>query len=130
MHSEGRLILAAWMRQFGLVLWMYLATLALAVHALSAAGPGTARTLMILAPIVPGLALIWLSVRTYRRSDEFIRLRILQAASLAAVVMAVFALVYFFLELLGFPRLSTAWISNIGWAVFVTQIIRLIASKQ
>jgi hypothetical protein len=52
----------------------------------------------------------------------------LQAAALAAIVVAVFAMVYFFLELLGLPRLSTAWISNIVWAVFVAQMIRLIAT--
>jgi hypothetical protein len=73
------------------------------------------------------VALIGLTVRAYRRCDEFIRLRILQAAALAAIVVAVFSLVYFFLELLGLPHLSTAWISNVVWAVFVVTMLRLIA---
>jgi hypothetical protein len=72
--------------------------------------------------------LIGLTVRAYGRSDEFIRLRVLQAAALAAIVVAVFSLVYLFFELLGFPHLSTAWISNILWAVFVVQMLRLIAT--
>jgi hypothetical protein len=37
-------------------------------------------------------------------------------------------LVYFFLELLGLPRLSAAWFSNIVWLVFVAQMLRLIAT--
>jgi hypothetical protein len=37
-------------------------------------------------------------------------------------------LVYSFLELLGLPRLSAAWISNIVWLVFVVQMLRLIST--
>jgi hypothetical protein len=91
-------------------------------------GASPVRTAVILAPILPGLALIGLTVRAYGRCDEFIRLRMLQAAALAAIVVAALALIYFFLELLGLPRLSTAWISNIVWVVFVAQMVRLLAS--
>jgi hypothetical protein len=41
-----------------------------------------------LTPTLPGLALIWLAARSYKRADEFVRLRILQAASFAALVAA------------------------------------------
>ena len=90
---------------------------------------GPLRTAIILVPILPGLALIGLTVRAYGRCDEYIRLRILRAAAFAAVAVAALSLVYFYMELLGFPHLSTAWISNIVWAVFVAQMLRLVAMR-
>jgi hypothetical protein len=130
MQADIRRVLVSWMRQFGAAMAVYLAALATATWALTSVPAGLLRTSVILAPILPGLALIGLTVRAYGRSDEFIRLRILQAAALAAIVVAVFSLVYFFFELLGFPHLSTAWISNILWAVFVAQMLRLIAMRE
>jgi hypothetical protein len=126
MQTEIRQVLVGWMRQFGSVTAVYVAALATATWALTSVRAGPLRTAVILAPILPGLALIWLTVRAYGRCDEFIRLRILQAAALAAIVVAVFSLVYFFFELLGLPHLSAAWISNVIWAVFVVQMLRLI----
>jgi hypothetical protein len=81
-----------------------------------------------MAPILPGLALIGLTVRAYAKCDEYIRQRTLQAAAIAAVVVAALALIYYFLELLGWPPLSMAWVSNVLWAVFVAQMVRLIAT--
>lgn len=129
MQQETRQVLVGWMRQFGLVTAAYLAALVISYWAARSQMAGPVRTALILTPTLPGLALIWLTVRSYRRCDEFIQLRVLQAAALAAVVVAVFALVYFFLELLGLPRLSSAWISNILWVVFGVQMVRLVASR-
>jgi hypothetical protein len=126
MQTETRQVLVGWTRQFGLTTAVYAAALATATWALTAVRAGPLRTAVILAPILPGLALIGLTLRAYSRCDEFIRQRILQAASLAAIVVAVFSLVYFFFELLGLPHLSTAWISNVVWVVFVVQMLRLI----
>jgi len=72
--------------------------------------------------------MIGLTLRSYRLCDEYIRQRTLQAAAIAVVVIAVFSLVYSFLELLGLPRLSAAWFSNIIWVAFVAQMLRLIAT--
>jgi hypothetical protein len=130
MQTETRHVLVGWMRQFGLATVIYVAALVTATWALSSVRAGPLRTAVILAPILPGLALIGLTVRAYRRCDEFIRLRILQAASLAAIVVAALSLVYFFFELLGLPHLSTAWISNIVWVVFVAQMLRLIVTAK
>src|ERR1700692_5112172 len=115
-------------RQFGLAMAVYLAALATAAWALVSVPAGPLSNSVILAPILPGLALIGLTVRAYGRCDEFIRLRILQAAAVAAIGVAGLSLVYFFFELLGFPRLSTAWISNVAWAIFVAQMLRLLAT--
>jgi hypothetical protein len=123
-----RQVLQDWIRQFGLVMMVYIAAIATCAWASTVEVAGPVRTVLILTPILPGLALIGLTVRAYRLCDRIIQLRMLQAAALAAIVVAVFAMVYFFLELLGLPRLSTAWISNSVWAVFVAQMIRLIAT--
>ena len=128
MQSETRRVLVGWMRQFGAVMVVYLAALATAIWALASVPAGSLRTSVVLAPILPGLALIGLTVRAYGRCDEYIRLRILQAAALAAIAVAALSLVYFYMELVGFPHLSTAWISNVVWAVFVAQMVRLIAT--
>ena len=109
---------------------VYIAAIAIAICAwgstLDAGIP--VRAILKLLPVLPGLALIGLTVRAYWQCDHLIQLRMLQAAALAAIVVAVFAMVYYFFELLGVPRLSAAWISNIVWAVFLVQMVRLIAS--
>ena len=128
MQPESRLILNHWMRQFGPALALYVVTLLFAVWISTSRIEAPVKDAFSLAPIVPGLALIWLTVRSYRRADEFIRLRILQAASLAALVAAAFSLIYSFLELLSLPHLSAAWISNILWAVFIVQMLRLVVT--
>jgi len=128
MQTETRRVLWAWVRQLGLAMVVYLAALAAASWALTGVPPGALKTGIILAPILPGLALIGLTLRAYGRCDEFIRLRIAQAAGIAALVVAVLSMVYFFFELLGLPHLSAAWISNVVWAVFVTQMLRLVAT--
>ena len=128
MQSDTRRVVVSWMRQFGVAMVVYLAALATATWALTSVPAGPLRTSVVLAPILPGLALIGLTIRAYGRCDEFIRMRTLEAAALSAIVMAVCSLVYFFLELLGFPHLSAAWTSNVVWAVFVAQMVRLIAT--
>jgi hypothetical protein len=127
MLTETREVLIGWIRQFGLTSMVYVAALAAAIWAFSSLPASPLRTTLIVLPILPGLALIGLTVRSYRLCDEFIRLRMLQAAAVAVLVVAAFSLTYFFLELLGLPRLSSAWISNIVWLVFVVQMLRLIA---
>src|SRR6266436_209363 len=101
MQAETRRVLVGWVRHFGLAMAVYIATLAASRWAATSEPAGPLRTALILLPILPGLALIGLTVRSYRLCDEFIRLRILQAAALAAIVVAVFSLIYCFLEPLG-----------------------------
>ena len=128
MLSETRQVLIGWIRMFGLAFLVYLVALVTAIWALTSVPERPLRTALILAPILPGLALIGLTLRSYRLCDEYIRLRTLQAAAIAVLVVAVFSLAYSFLELLGLPRLSAAWFSNIVWLVFVAQMLRLIAT--
>ena len=128
MNPETKRVLTAWSKQFGVVLVFYLAALAAATLALRRNISGTLGTLLVLAPIVPGLVLVGFTVRSYRRCDEFIQRRILQSASLITVILAALSLVYGFLEPLGAPRLSAAWLSGVIWGLFVLQMVRLIAT--
>src|SRR5579871_3304474 len=100
MQIESRQILIGWIRQFGITMVIYLGALAAATWSLTSVPPGPLRTALVLAPILPGLALIGLTVHSYRLNDEYIRLRTLQSAAVAVLVVAVFSLIYSFLELL------------------------------
>jgi hypothetical protein len=105
--------------------WAYWMTFAISLWALSHLGPGNLRNLLVLTPVLPGLLMIaWMSW-VYSACDEFIRSRILSAAAITAVVVAVGSLIYSYLELTGLPRVSMAWTSNTGWAVFDILMLRL-----
>ncbi|HEV7632728.1 MAG TPA: hypothetical protein VGO41_07020 [Steroidobacteraceae bacterium] len=127
-QSERRQALLGWTRHFGLAVAAYLLAYAGAMWAWREMPPGALRALLMLLPVAPGLFLIWNGVRWYRRCDEFIRLRILQAVAVTTVVTAVWTLVYGYLELLGLPHLSVALVHTVGWPVFIVQMVRLIRS--
>jgi hypothetical protein len=109
--------------------WGYWWMVAVAIWAHAYLPAGSVRTVLILTPILPGLIILWLSYYFYEASDEYIRFRVLKAGTLTALTLALFTLVYSFLELLGFPRLSAAWIALLGWSVFVIQMLVLYRSK-
>lgn len=91
MQGETRQVLIGWIREFGLAMAIYIAALVAAIWALHAVEPGVLRMIIVLAPILPGLALIALTVRAYAKCDEYIQQRTLQAAAVAAVVVAIVA---------------------------------------
>lgn len=124
--SERQQILRSWMREFGLLLLLYMAAYAVSIWALMGAARGTSRWLLILAPVVPGLLLIANGVRAYRRCDEFVRQYILKAAAASAVVVAVVTLLYGYLELTGLPHLNIGVVHVIGWPVFCWRMVQLI----
>lgn len=123
--TERRILLIAWMRQFGWLFFIYLVAYVAAMWALMTQPAGTARTLLVLAPVLPGLGLVGNTVRAYQRSDEFVQREILFAAALAAVVTAVWTLIYAYLEPLGFPHLNVGFVHTFGWPVFLWRMIRL-----
>lgn len=86
---------------------------------------GSIRTALILTPILPGLFIFAVSYWLYKACDEYIRFKTLQAATITAVIVAILAMIYFFLEMLGFPRLSMMWIQVVGWSLFDAQMLGL-----
>ena len=115
-----------WLRQFGVLLLIYLTGIAGMLWAQRAPLADWLRVALTVAPIVPGLGLVWSTVRSYRRCDEFVRQSILKAAAQAALVTAVWTLVYTFLQPLGLPLLPVGVVHAIGWPVFVWQMVRVI----
>ncbi len=105
--------------------WTYWCALAIAVWAYVRMPPGDIRVALILAPIAPGLLIFAVTYWLYRSCDEYIRMRTLQAATVTAALVAMLSMIYFFLELLGFPRLSMMWMHVVGWSVFDAQILWL-----
>lgn len=105
--------------------WAYWCTLGIAVWAYIVMPHGSIRTVLILTPILPGLLIFAVTYWLYKASDEYIRLRTLQAATITAVIIAILAMIYFFLELIGFPRLSMMWVQIIGWSLFDAQMLHL-----
>jgi hypothetical protein len=127
--TERRQILAVWMREFGLLLLVYLIAYAAALWATRSLPGGSMRFALTVAPIVPGLLLIANTVRWYRRCDEFIRLRILQATAITALVTAVWTMVYGYLEIAGLPQVNVSLTHTVAWPVFCWQVIRLLRMK-
>jgi hypothetical protein len=122
---EFRLLLRFWLRQFGWWFFAYLLCYGLAMWALPNLPPGPLRTSLVLSPITPGLAMIFATVVAYRRGDEFVQREVLIATALAALVTAVWTLVYAYLEALGFPHLNVGFVHTFGWPIFLWRMVRL-----
>ena len=82
--------------------------------------PGTARTLLLLSPMLPTLLVGWVIFRQFRRMDEFVRLRSLENMAVANSLVALASFSYDFLEIAGFPKISMFWVwgaMGMGWAL-------------
>jgi hypothetical protein len=126
---ERRQFFLLWMREFGILVLIYLVAYAAAMWAALTLPVGSLRFLLIVVPILPGLLLIVNCVRWYRRSDEFIRQRILEATAITAVVTAIWTLAYGYLELAGLPHANVAVTHTIAWPIFVWQMVRLLRMR-
>ncbi len=71
---------------------------------------GTARTVLLLTPMIPLMLAVWAIARHFRRMDEFVRLRSLESLAIAAAVTAGLSLTYGFLESAGFPKITMFWV--------------------
>jgi len=78
--------------------------------------PGTARTILLITPVVPLMLAVWAIARHFGRMDEFMRLRSLEGLAVAAAVTAGLTFTYGFLESAGFPKVSMFWV----WGVMGT----------
>ena len=124
--TERKQFFDMWMRLFGWWFMFYLVTYGAAMWALVALPAGPLRSCLVLSPIVPGLGMILGTVQAYRRSDEFVQREILLAAALAALVTAVWTLVYAYVEALGLPHLNVGFVHTFGWPVFIWRMVRLV----
>jgi len=100
--------------EFGGAMALYLVVLSLSLRGANHVAEGVGRTLLLLSPMIPIALVLWAYMRQLARTDEFVRLRNLQALSLAGGITAGFSLTWGFLENAGYPRLSTFTV----WMVF------------
>jgi hypothetical protein len=106
--------------------WAYWCSLAVAALSLSYIPPGSVRTIVILAPALTALLCLSVVYWLYKSCDEYLRLRLLGCVAVTAIVVSICTLLYFFLELFGFPPLSMLWVNLLGWSVFNVQMLFVI----
>jgi hypothetical protein len=105
--------------------WAYWCALGIAVWAYFAMPSGSIRSFLVITPVAPGLLIFAVSYWLYLSCDEYVRHRTVRAAAITAIGIGLLSLVYFFLERLGFPKLSMMWIQVIGWSIFNVQMLYL-----
>jgi hypothetical protein len=96
--------------EIGAALVLYMAALFGSILLAKSMEEGTARTLLLVAPVVPVMFVVWAIARHFGRMDEMLRLRSLEGLAVAAAVTAGLSLTYAFLESAGFPKLSMFWV--------------------
>ncbi len=106
--------------------WAYWVSLSTAALATIYIPPGSVRTLVLLTPVLTALFCISVAYWLYQACDEYLRARLLRCVTATALIVAACTLVYFFLELSGWPRISMIWINILGWSVFNAQMLFVI----
>jgi hypothetical protein len=110
--------------------WTYWCSLVIAVMSVHYIPPGSIQTAVMLIPVLAAILSTAVAYWIYEACDEFIRARLLKSVALTAMIVAAGTLVYFFLELSGFPRVSMLWVNLAGWSAFNLQMILVIRRAQ
>ena len=110
--------------------WAYWTTLAAAAWGWRYMPAGVVRSSLVLITVLLALLLAGSTYWIYDACDEFIRLRILRCVVITAIVVASCSLAYFFMELVGFPRLSMLTVNLFGWSIFNLSMLHVIARSQ
>ena len=117
-------------QELGGALAIYIAVLFGSLTVAKGIDSGVARTLLLLAPLLPVMLAVWAIARQFRRMDEFVRLRSLEGLGVAAAVTAGLSITYGFLESAGFPRLSMFWVWGVMGMVWgVVTKLRCVLSR-
>lgn len=110
--------------------WTYWCSLAIAAMSAYYIPPGPIRTAVMLIPILGAILSMAVAYWLYEACDEFVRIQLLKAVAVTAIIVAACTLGYFFLELAGFPRVSMLWINLVGWGAFNLQLILIVRRAQ
>ena len=110
--------------------WAYWTTLAAAAWSWHYMPAGVIRSCLVLIPVLLALFIVGNTYWIYDACDEFIRLRILKCVVITAIVVSSCTLGYFFMELVGFPRLSMLTVNFIGWSIFNLLMLHVIVRSQ
>lgn len=91
---------------------------------------GIEKTSVLLSPILPVLLMVGVVVRCFHRSDEYLRLQMLENLALTTSVIFIGTFVYGSLEAMGFPRISMFSICPaLGITLAIVSIIRRTAIR-
>jgi hypothetical protein len=115
-----------WVRGVFYSQWAYWCSLAVAALSITYIPAGTIRAAVMLTPVLTAIFCVSVAYWLYEACDEYIQFKLLRCVAVTAVIVAFCTLGYFFLELLGFPRLSMLWINLLGWSVFNLQVLLVI----
>ena len=110
--------------------WAYWTTLAAAAWGWHYMPAGVIRSSLVLIPVLLALLIVANTYWIYDACDEFIRLRILRCVVITAIVVSSCTLGYFFMELIGFPRLSLLTVNLLGWSIFNLLMLHVIVRSQ
>jgi hypothetical protein len=91
---------------------------------------GTARSLVLVSPMIGFMLMLWTIARHFSRIDEYMRLRLLENIAIGAGITAGLTFTYGFLETAGLPHVSmfTVWMVLCG-SVGITQLIRKVLGR-
>src|SRR4051812_17338048 len=106
--------------------WTYWSSLAISALSVRYIPAGNIQTAVMLVPVLAVILSISVAYWLYESCDEFIRTQLLKAVAVTAIAVAILTLGYFFLELMGFPRVSMVWVNLVGWSVFNLQVILVV----
>jgi hypothetical protein len=103
--------------------WAYWCSLIMAALSVAYLPAGSLRSLVMLTPVLTTLLCVSVTCWIYKGCDEYLRLRLLRTVVITAVVVSLATLLYFFMELGGFPRLSMLWVNLLGWSTLNAQML-------
>jgi hypothetical protein len=117
------------LRAVGYSQWAYWCSLAGALLSLRYLPPGGARALVIATPALTAALCVAASFWLYEACDEYLRVRMLRAATRTAVIVAAGTLACFIFELFGAERVSMLWVNLGAWSVFNLQVLFVLLRK-
>ncbi len=106
--------------ELGLAGMLYAATLFASIYIANGMAAGLSQTLVVMLPAFPAFAALMAILRSIKRMDEYVRVRMLEVLALSGGLTAFFAFSYGFLEGLGYPKLSgfvMYGLFMIGWVI-------------
>jgi cation transport ATPase len=107
--STHRRAARSYAREFGAAMAAYALTVLGTSLWLDAHPEAPLRLAVALLPVIPVVFVVIAAVRFYRRQDELLQRRQVEALAFAFVATALVVITYGFLETVGFPRLSAWW---------------------
>lgn len=106
--------------ELSLALALYAATLFASIWIAKGMTSELSQTLVVMLPALPAFAALMAILRSIKRMDEYLRVRMLEVLALSGGLTAFLSFSYGFLEGIGYPKLSgfvMYGVFMIGWVI-------------